>query len=58
MKTLRNIETDFNEIARSDERADLKILRQYREVANKSAGFDIVIPLASAFISEILAIAL
>ena len=29
LKTLRNIETDFNEIARSDERADLKILRQY-----------------------------
>ena len=29
IKTLRNIETDFNEIARSDQRADLLILRQY-----------------------------
>ena len=29
IKTLRNIETDFNEIARSDQRADIQILRQY-----------------------------
>ena len=29
IKTLRNIETDFNEIARSDQRADILILRQY-----------------------------
>merc|ERR1712123_76838 len=29
IQTLRNIETDFNEIARSDQRADISILRQF-----------------------------
>ena len=29
MKTLRNIETNFNEVARRDQRADILILRQY-----------------------------
>ena len=29
IQTLRNIETDFNEVARSDQRADILILRQF-----------------------------
>ena len=29
IKTFRNIETDFNEIARSDQRVDSELLRQY-----------------------------